>query len=198
MQPASPSVKRCAVICCLLATLAGFGAIGTVKADNSQTVNCESEGMEVSDPSMRGPTCQQAVIAGTNTRTTLTVLVANSSGSVIIVRRFKAGFRTYIPGASAQEWLSKDTVFGQVQGLSRRGVLSGYETASFRGTLSGGGASALSCFTFVRNEGNPQGELSGAVGSLIVVEGSYCKATPSDLSDGEIRAVLAAIHVRTN
>ncbi len=198
MKRSGPSAKRYAVICCLLATLIGFGEIGMAKADNSQTVNCESEGMEVSDPSMLGPTCNQAAISGTNTRSTLTVLVANSSGSVIIVRRFKAGFRTYIPGASAQEWLSRDTVFAQVQGLSARGVLSGYETASFRGTLSGGGTSALSCFTFVRNEGNPQGELSGAVGSLIVVEGSYCKATPSELSDSEIRAILAAIHVRTN
>ena len=118
-------------------------------------------------------------------------------GAFIVVRRLKAGFRTYIPEKSAQEWLSTDDYFSHVDDYSSGATVSGYETATFRGTVPSSGFAVLSCFTFLHNEGSPR-ETEGASGFLVIVEGSYCKNVSTVLSDSEIGAVVSAIHVRTD
>jgi hypothetical protein len=185
-------------ICCLFSLLIGLFGISAAKAQTAETVDCKNEGMEVSDPSMVQATCYTRVLAGGNARDTITQLQGQLPGAFIIVTRVKAGFRTYVPGFSAQEWLSKANIFSRVDEFSPRGTVAGYETATFRGTLVNAGPSALSCFTFLHNEGNPRGETEGPSGFLVVVEGSYCKGITSDLSDNEIGTVVNAIHVRTN
>jgi len=75
---------------------------------------------------------------------------------------------------------------------------AGYETASFRGSPMKDSSLALSCFGFVRNEGNPQGETNGPMGFLNVAQGSYYQGSSEDMSDADVAKILSAIHVRLN
>jgi hypothetical protein len=197
MKPSELPARHGRAIGCALALMLGLAGIGLAKADQPETVSCDSEGMDVSDAAMTRKTCYKGDISGSTGHATIAIIVAQSSSAFLVVRRLKSGYRTYFPGRSVEEWISTDSDFRRIQDLRQRGSRSGYDTASFRGTPSSAESSPLSCFAFVHNEGNPQGETDGPAGFLRVVEGSYCKASPSTLTDSEIGAVLSSIRVNT-
>src|SRR6266702_2062778 len=141
MQRANSTVRCRLAFFCLFSAVIGLGATTSAKAQSPETVDCKNEGMEVADASMIKAACYKRDITGARVRETLTQLEGQLLGAFIIVRRLKAGFRTYIQGQSAQEWLSQDSTFSHIEGYSWHQTVLGFETGTYHGTVPEAGPS---------------------------------------------------------
>jgi hypothetical protein len=143
------------------------------------------------EPSAEFPkiACDSGSFGGGGPSRTEEGVVATGAASLFVVRHAVAGVRTYFDRLDTRAFIDDGTVFARIEDWAAAPGGNQFVVARFKGSLAGQRDLPLGCFAFSRFTGH----VDRTAGFRHLVYGFYCTAETEQISDADVRRLIAAI-----
>lgn len=173
-----------------LAKVALVLALAVPVSSPQAKTDCGSLDIELAPlPEFTKVECDRGSFRGGGPSHTEEVIAASSSTSLFIIYHLQAGVRTYFERRDTKALLENLGDFATIENWSAAPGGDKFLVARFRGALTEMTDARLSCFGFSRFSGH----VANSPGYRQFVYGFYCALQFDDVSDGDVRRLMAAL-----